>query len=79
MEIKYSSHAVERMELRNISHSEIELLKEKPDGEILQTRDKKILFKKIKGRKDNMIAVVIIQNPLWMEVITVMNYFEVKI
>ncbi len=78
MEIKYSSHAVERMIQRKISTTEIEIIVTDPDGEIKQSRDKYILYKELKGRKDNLIAAVTVKkSKLYYEIITVMINFEV--
>ncbi len=79
MEFKYSSHAVNRMIERKISTREVELIVNDPDGKIKQSKDKYICYKKIKTRKDNLIAAVtIIRNKALFEVITVMVNFEVK-
>jgi len=43
VEIKYSSHAVERMIQRNITTQDVELLISDPDGKIKQSKDK-IIF-----------------------------------
>ncbi len=79
MEIKYSSHAVERMFQRKISLKEVELVILKPDGEISQSRDKSIFYKRIANRKDNMLAAVTVKiEKDYYEVITIMINFEVK-
>ena len=77
MEIKYTPHAVERMMQRNISPQEVELLLSNPGGAIMQSMDKYIYYKKIKGRTDNALAAVtvVIENNRY-EVITVMVNFE---
>lgn len=75
MEFKYSEHAVERMVQRNINVDVIAQIMQKPDGVISQSLDKAIHYKTIKGRVDNMIAVVALGR---VEILTVMNYFEVK-
>ena len=72
----YTDHAVQRMEQRKISHDLIIELLTFPDGRIKQTMDKEIVFKKIKQRQDNMIAIVVVDKK---EILTVMNYFEAKI
>jgi hypothetical protein len=78
MEIIYTPHAVERMMQRVISPQEIELLLGDPDGIIAQSKDKFIYFKKIRGRKDNVLAAVTVQKRINLyEVITVMVNFEV--
>ena len=79
MEIKYTAHAVERMMQRHVSPQAVEALLTEPDGSILQSMDKYIFYKKIKGRKDNDIAAVVIHKMKYQyEVITVMINFEVK-
>lgn len=78
MEIKYRSHAVDRMLQRNVSTDEVELIISEPNGIIKQSRDKFIYFKRIKGRKDNSIAAVtLIKSKDVIEVLTVMTDFEV--
>ncbi|HXH75861.1 MAG TPA: DUF4258 domain-containing protein [Bacteriovoracaceae bacterium] len=78
MEIKYRSHAVNRMLQRNISTDEVELILNEPDGMIRQSQDKFIFYKKLKGRKDNLIAAVtLIKSKNAFEVLTVMIDFEV--
>ena len=79
MDITYGGHAVERMEERKISVSEVELILSRPDGEIIQSKDKIIFYKKIKYRNDNLIAAVTVKKSAnQFEVITVMINFEVK-
>lgn len=79
MDIKYRSHAVDRMLQRNISTAEVELVISEPDGRIRQSRDKFIYYKKLKGRKDNLIAAVtLIKSKAAIEVLTVMIDFEVQ-
>lgn len=79
MEIKYRSHAVNRMLQRDISTDEVELILNEPDGMIKQSRDKFIFYKKIKRRKDNLIAAVtLIKSKDVFEVLTVMIDFEVQ-
>lgn len=79
MEIKYRSHAVSRMLQQNISTDEVELILNEPDGTIKQSRDKFIFYKKLKGRKDNLIAAVtLIKSKETLEVLTVMIDFEVQ-
>ncbi len=79
MEIKYRSHAVDRMLLRNISTDEVELVIRDPDGTIQQSRDKFIYYKKIKGRNDNLIAAVtLIKSKDAVEVLTIMIDFEAQ-
>lgn len=78
MEIKYTPHAVERMIQRKVSPQEVELLLGDPDGTIVQSMEKFIYYKKIKGRKDNALAAVAVQKKNdQYEVITVMVNFEV--
>lgn len=63
---------------RVVSPQEVELLLGNPDGIIAQSKDKFIYYKKISGRKDNVLAAVVVhkRNDLY-EVITVMVNFEV--
>jgi len=64
---------------RKIAHNVIEQILTKPDGVIKQSRDKFIYYKKIKNRKDNMIAAVtLVKLKTNYEIITVMVNFEVK-
>lgn len=78
MEIKFTPHAVERMMQRKISPQEVESLLTDPDGSIVQSKNKYIFYRNIKGRKDNDIAAVAIHKKDYYEVITVMIKFEVK-
>lgn len=79
MDIKYRSHAVERMIERNITPQEVEIIISSPDGKIQQSSDKFIYYKKIKNRKDNLLAAVTVQKTRTsFEVITVIVNFEVK-
>jgi hypothetical protein len=78
MDVKYRSHAVDRMLERKISTTEIELILADPDGVIKQSLDKYIYYKKLKGRTDNMVAAVTItKKHKSFEVLTVMIDFEV--
>ena len=70
----YSDHAVIRMEQRNINHALVVQIINFPDGRIKQSLDKEILYKRIKLRKDNLIALVLVGKH---EVLTVMNFFEI--
>ena len=79
MKIKYSSHSVDRMLQRNISTKDVELILNDPDGKIQQSQDKFIFYKRLKGRKDNLIAAVtVIRTKKTYEIVTVMINFEVK-
>ncbi len=79
MNIKYSSHSVDRMLKRNITTKDVELILSEPDGKIQQSRDKFIFYKKLKGRKDNLIAAVtVLRSKSTYEIVTVMINFEVK-
>ncbi len=79
MNIKYSSHSVDRMIQRKISTNDVELILSEPDGKIKQSQDKFIFYKKLKGRKDNLLAAVtVLRNKATIEVVTVMVNFEVK-
>ncbi len=79
MDIKYTTHAVERMIERKISPNDVFLILSEPDGKIQQSQDKWIYYKKIMYRKDSLIAAVIVErgNESW-EIITIMIHFEVK-
>jgi hypothetical protein len=78
VKIKYRSHAVDRMLQRKITTFEVELILSDPDGTIKQSRDKYIYFKRLKGRKDNLIAaVMLIKSQDEIEVLTVLIDFEV--
>ena len=81
MTLRFRPHAVSRMLERGISVEEVEAIVEKPDGRIYQSHDKSILYKKLKGRKDNLIAAVVLEEQFdgVIEVITVLVNFEVKI
>lgn len=82
MEFIYSTHAVQRMIERSITPADIEAVISKADGNIPQSRDKKIFFcKRMRHRKDNLIAVVAVQrsSELPTEIITVLVNFEVRI
>ncbi len=64
---------------RNISIKDVELILNEPDGKIQQSQDKFIFYKKLKGRKDNLIAAVtVIRTKTTYEIVTVMINFEVK-
>ena len=78
MEIKYSSHAVERMLQRRISLQEVEDILTEPDDVSRQSRDKFIAYEKIRGRRDNLLAAVAVEDGRVWEVITVMVNFEVR-
>ena len=78
MEIKYSSHAVERMLHRRISPQEVEDILTEPDDVIRQSRDKFIAYEKIRGRRDDLLAAVAVEDGRVWEVITVMVNFEVR-
>ena len=63
---------------RKITTFEVELILSDPDGTIKQSRDKYIYFKRLKGRKDNLIAaVMLIKSQDEIEVLTVLIDFEV--
>lgn len=80
MNITYSSHAVERMTERGISTKEIEQVLKKPDGKIVQSKDKYIFYKQLKRRNDNLIAVVSVgKNDFEYLIVTVLVNFEVRI
>jgi len=79
MIIKYSSHSVDRILQRKISTKDVELVLSEPDGKIKQSQDKFLFYKKLKGRKDNLMAAVTVLRAVdTFEVVTVMINFEVK-
>ena len=78
MEIRYRSHALERMSKRWISAQDVDSILANPDGLIRQSRDKVIAHKEIRGRQDNSVAVVALEGEGAWEVITVMVNFEVR-
>jgi hypothetical protein len=79
MEIKYRSHAVDRMLQRNITTKDVEIILNEPDGVIRQSQDKFIYYKKLKGRTDNMVAAVTLtKSKNIFEILTVMIDFEVQ-
>ncbi len=80
MEIRFHPHAVERMQERSVSVREIQSIIASPDGRIPQSKDKEILYKRIRGRKDNFVAAVIVEKMPGnlIEVITVLINFEVR-
>lgn len=68
------------MQERKISVLEVELIIAVPDGQIRQTKDKVIYYKKLPARKDNMLAAVVVEHFAGdiVEVVTVLVNFEVK-
>lgn len=79
MEIFYTSHAVNRMQIRNVSAAEVESVITDPMGVIPQTKDKQIFFRRLPRRSDNLIAIVALaRRDDQYEIITVMNFFEVR-
>ena len=79
MEIVYSTHAVERMQQRKITPADVENVIFNYDGKLGQSKDKTIYYKKIKDRKDNSVAAVVVKRKTdLLEVLTVMIHFEVK-
>ncbi len=79
MDFEFTAHAVARMQERKISVQEVESVVNESDGIILQSKNKKIFYKKIKGRKENKIeAVIALQADAIYKVITVLVHFEVK-
>lgn len=80
MELRFQSHAVERMQERKLTVSDIEAVVASPDGRISQTKDKSILYKKLSGRTDNLVTAVVVELLPGdvTEVITVLVNFEVK-
>lgn len=63
---------------RHLTPTEVEHVLLFADGVIPQTKDKSVYYKKMRGRKDNLIAAVAVQNHAdELEVITVLVNFEV--
>lgn len=77
MKVVYRDHAVSRMIERRLTPQEIEHVLFFADGIIKQSKDKAIYYKKMRGRKDNLIAVVAVKKNDNFEVVTVMVRFEV--
>lgn len=79
VETIFTAHAVQRMNERRLSPEQIIKVLTAPDGVIPQSRDKDIFYKRIRGRDDNLIAVVAVKtaDPR-NEVLTVMVNFEVR-
>jgi hypothetical protein len=78
VKIVFSPHAVDRMLQRDLSATEIESVIQEHDGKIKQSKDKFIYYKTIKGRKDNLVAVVAVKDGQTYEVITTLVNFEVQ-
>jgi hypothetical protein len=80
VQLRFHPHAVERMQDRRLSVIEVESVVTAPDGRIRQTKDKSILYKELKQRKDNLIAAVIVEALPGgiIEVVTVLVNFEVR-
>ena len=78
MQIVFSKHAVDQMTVRNINTDDVELILKEPDGIVSQSRDKSVYYKRLKGRLDNLLAVVVVRVGETIEVITVMHNFEVR-
>lgn len=78
MNVVFRPHAVERMIERGLKPGDIEAVLNKPDGTIRQSRDKRVYYKALRGRKDNDVAVVALEGQTGFEVITVLVNFEVK-
>jgi hypothetical protein len=80
VEIRFQPHAVTRMQERGISVVEVEQIISSPDGRIAQSKDKAILYKKLVGRRDNLVAAVVLERlpGNLLEVVTVLVNFEVK-
>lgn len=79
VQLVFSKHAVEQMQKREIGVGEVEIMFDHPDGHLVQSRDKQIIYKRFPKRKNNLLAAVIVaQKAEIMEVITVMHDFEVR-
>lgn len=78
MKIVYRAHAIERMIERKLRPEEVEMVVLFADGSIVQSHDKLIYYKKLRGRKDNLIAAVVVNANDQIDVITVLVHFEVS-
>ena len=78
MDVRYRSHAVERMIKRDISPQNVEDILGSPDGVVRQPMGIVIAYKRIEGRNDNSVAVVAVKESQAWEVITVMINFEAR-
>ena len=79
VEIVFSKHAVEQMLKRRVVPDEVQVIVSLPDGVVVQSRDKRVVYKRFPKRNDNLIAAVIVyQATKIIEVITVMHNFEVR-
>jgi hypothetical protein len=69
-----------RMQERDLSVDEVLQIIQKADGKIAQSKDKTILYKALKGRRDNLIAAVVVERMPGdvLEVVTVLVNFEVR-
>jgi len=65
------------MNERKISTLDVENIINSPDGTIEQSLDKKIFYKELPSRNDNIIAVVALEQEVTFEILTVMINFEV--
>jgi len=63
---------------RRISPQEVQDILTDPDDVIRQSRDKFIAYEKIRGRRDNLLAAVAVEDGRVWEVVTVMVNFEVR-
>jgi hypothetical protein len=78
-ELVFSQHSVSQMQARKISVDEVELVIAKFDGWLNQSFNKKLFYKRLRPRDDNLIAVVAVRSAFdAFEVITVMHFFEVR-
>lgn len=80
MEVRFHPHAVLRMQERDLAVDEVLQIIEKPDGKIAQSKDKVILYKRLKRRPDNLVAAVVVERMpgSLLEVVTVLVNFEVR-
>lgn len=68
------------MQERGLSVDEVLQILQAPDGKISQSKDKAILYKTLKGRRDNLVAAVVVERMPGdvLEVVTVLVNFEVR-
>lgn len=80
MKLRFYPHAVLRMQERALSVEDVLRIIERPGGKISQSKDKTIYYKKLSGRRDNLIAAVVVEllPDEILEVLTVLINFKVR-
>ena len=68
------------MQERALSVDDVLQVIQKPDGKISQSKDKTIYYKRLPGRRDNLVAAVVVEllPDETLEVLTVLINFEVR-